>query len=95
MFDMEYHMCIYVVMLHSNSSTTAPASGADFGRWQAHAKGLPTGTIRFIINDCQKARDAMLAPDSDGKPFNQTRADFYLDQLITYKDELIERAQNR
>lgn len=37
----------------------------------------------------------MLAHDKDGKPFNQTRADFYLDQLITYKDELIERAQNR
>lgn len=30
-----------------------------------------------------------------GQVFNQVRADFYLDQLITFKDELIDRAINR
>ena len=27
-----------------------------------------------------------------GQPFSQVRADYYLDQLITYEDELIDRA---
>jgi hypothetical protein len=82
--------------LNSTFQTTASATGQDFSRWQSHAKTLTASQLRFAISDCQKAREAMLQRDTaTGRVFNQVKADFYLDQLITFKDELIERAINR
>jgi hypothetical protein len=72
-------------MPHSPFQTDRQATGADFDKWTIHAKELDDSTIRFIIQDCEQARTACKSMG------NFERADFYLDQLCTYHDVLIER----
>lgn len=62
-----------------------PATSTEFNTWTAHAKSLPETAIRHIMADCQKAEEAM-------RGWNPTRENFYRDQYLTYRDELLRRA---
>lgn len=61
------------------------ATASDFNNWTAHAKSLPETSIRHIMCDCQKAEEAM-------RGWNPERENFYRDQYLTYRDELLRRA---
>lgn len=62
------------------------ATGDNFKNWADHAKNLPESAIRHIMMDCQKAEEAM-------RGWNPVRENFYRDQYLTYRDELLRRAR--
>lgn len=56
----------------------------DFSKWEAHAKTLSIGSLKFVIEDCAQARDAM-------RGWNPEKENYYADQCFTYQDELRRR----
>jgi hypothetical protein len=67
-----------------NNVTNGPATAADFGKWRRHAKTCCADTLRYIVEDCSAAARAMAG-------WNPERECFYLDQSMTYWDELQRR----
>ena len=65
--------------------TTQNATSQDFATWSARARSLSVDSLIYIVADCQAAAAAMAthpAPNREG---------FYLDQAMTYADELRRR----
>jgi hypothetical protein len=63
---------------------TEYATSADFTRWQQHAAGLDSWSIKYIVEDCRKAALAM-------ENHNVIREGYYIDQKLTYLSELLKR----
>lgn len=62
-------------------AATAAATAADFADWRKRAKGLTESELRWVIQDCREAAEAM-------KGWNPVKEGFYEDQAFTYADEL-------
>lgn len=56
------------------------ATAEDFARWTAHAKTCNDEQLKYIIQDCRDAEQAM-------KEWNPERESYYADQGFTYVDE--------
>jgi hypothetical protein len=63
---------------------TNHATEHDFARWESHARGLDSYSLRYIIADCQQAATGM-------RGWNPSREGYYLDQASTYGMELTRR----
>lgn len=61
---------------------------SNFNTWQAHAKTLSVESLKYVINDCKSARDAM-------KGWNPEKENYYQDQYLTYLDELRTRSTGK
>ena len=61
--------------------TTTAATAEQFATWRKLAKGLTEDQLRWIIQDCREAAEAM-------KGWNPVKEGFYEDQAFTYADEL-------
>jgi|TARA_B110000908_G_C10178798_1_gene414589 hypothetical protein len=62
------------------------ASASDFTKWAEHAKTVCLDSLKYIISDCAKARDAM-------KDWNPEKYNYYSDMGFTYSDELYKRTK--
>lgn len=65
--------------------TTQNATSENFAAWSARARSLSVESLAYVVADCQAAAAAMAthpAPNREG---------FYLDQAMTYADELRRR----
>jgi len=60
------------------------ATAADFKKWSEAAAVCDLDSLRYVIQDCQEAAQAM----SD---WNPDRELYYRDQAMTYSDELRRR----
>lgn len=67
---------------------TTQATAEDFAKWQEHAKSCSRESLRYIIDDCRQAEEAM-------KEWNPGRSMFYSDQAMTYIDELRARQERQ
>ncbi len=56
----------------------------DFIKWEEQAKHCDVDALRYIINDCAEARDAM-------RGWNPEKENYYADQYWTFTDELRRR----
>ena len=60
------------------------ATAQDFETWREHAKSCDIPALRHIIKDCHAAGRAMA-------DHNVQKEGFYIDQGLTYSDELRNR----
>ena len=60
------------------------ATAEDFATWREHAKACDIEALRHIIRDCHNAARAMA-------DHNVQKEGFYIDQGLTYSDELRNR----
>lgn len=60
------------------------ATAEHFARWESHARGLDSYSLRYIIKDCHQAAEAM-------RGWNPAREGYYMDQASTYGMELTRR----
>ena len=60
------------------------ATAEDFATWREHAKSCDIDALRHIIKDCHNAARAMA-------DHNVRKEGFYIDQALTYSDELRNR----
>lgn len=65
----------------------AHATPADFAKWRSHAETCDLGSLRYIIDDCKKAAEAM-------RGWNPIKEGFYIDQMCTYADERSRRLRS-
>ncbi len=63
---------------------TNHATEHDFARWESHARGLDSYSLRYIVADCHQAAAGM-------RGWNPAREGYYLDQASTYGMELTRR----
>ena len=61
------------------------ATAEDFAKWQGYAKKLSVSELRFAINDCQRAAEAMATHPAPNKE------NYYRDQAATLNQELRRR----
>jgi len=57
---------------------------SDWTKWEDHAKTCDVRALRHIITDCRNAAAAMRTHNTD-------KEGFYIDQSLTYSDELRRR----
>ena len=67
---------------------TAPATAADFARWEALAKAMSVEALIYTVRDCSRAAAAM-------EGWNPNREGYYRDQGATYYQELQRRRRSR
>tara|TARA_B110000046_G_C12621088_1_gene244861 strand:- start:263 stop:475 length:213 start_codon:yes stop_codon:yes gene_type:complete len=60
------------------------ATAEDFATWREHAKSCDIPALRHIIKDCHNAARAMA-------DHNVQKEGFYIDQALTYSEELRNR----
>ena len=60
------------------------ATAEDFATWREHGKTCDIPALRHIIKDCHNAARAMA-------DHNVEKEGFYIDQALTYSDELRNR----
>ena len=60
------------------------ATAEQFKNWREHAKTCSIESLKFIINDCKEAEEAM-------RGWNAVKENYYRDQRFTYVDALRER----
>lgn len=60
------------------------ATAADFTRWEEFANRMDSYSLRYTIDDCNKAADAL-------RGWNPAREGYYRDQAMTYGMELTRR----
>lgn len=65
---------------------STPATAHDFARWAKQAKALGADSLRYVVEDCRQAAEAM-------KGWNPEREGFYRDQSSTFGQELTRRKQ--
>ncbi len=63
-----------------------PATAQDFAKWEREAKKLSIDSLRYVINDCKEAAQAM-------KGWNPEREGYYIDQGSTFGQELTRRTK--
>ena len=63
-----------------------PATANDFAKWEREAKRLDIESLRYVVNDCKEAAQAM-------KGWNPEREGYYLDQCSTFGQELTKRTK--
>ncbi len=57
---------------------------SDWDTWREHAKSCDIPALRHVIKDCHNAARAMADHNTD-------KEGFYIDQALTYSDELRNR----
>tara|TARA_R110000744_G_scaffold355054_1_gene461520 strand:- start:149 stop:349 length:201 start_codon:yes stop_codon:yes gene_type:complete len=62
------------------------ATASDFNRWRDLASIVSLDSLKYIIEDCAAARDAM-------RGWNPVKENYYADMYFTYSDELYRRGQ--
>lgn len=60
------------------------ATAEQFTEWKARAKTLSVDALRYVVQDCRQAMQAM-------RGHNAERECFYADQAMTFGDELRRR----
>lgn len=60
------------------------ATATQFAEWEARAKTLSVDSLRYVVQDCKQAMQAM-------RGHNAERECFYADQAMTFGDELRRR----
>lgn len=63
-----------------------PATAQDFAKWQREAKRLSVDSLRYVVQDCHEAAQAM-------RGWNPEREGYYLDQASTFGQELTKRTK--
>ena len=62
----------------------AGATARQFAEWEARAKTLSVDALKYVVQDCKQAMQAM-------RGHNAERECFYADQAMTFGDELRRR----
>ena len=65
---------------------TEHATAEDFKNWSKNAKSLDIDGLRYVIEDCRQASEAM-------KGWNPVKELYYRDQMLTYCDALKKRTK--
>jgi len=63
-----------------------PATAQDFAKWEREAKRLSIDSLRYVVQDCQEAAQAM-------RGWNPEREGYYIDQGSTFGQELTRRTK--
>jgi hypothetical protein len=65
-------------------SATGQARAEDFALWEELAKSMHVSSLAHAIKDCRRAAEAM-------RGHNPEREGYYIDQALTFGQELIRR----
>ena len=70
--------------MSANTATRGPARAKDFEKWRLRAQSVTNAQLLHIIGACKRAAKAI-------GTFDRERETFYIDQGLTFADELRNR----